>query len=443
MMDAPVVDLNTLLELHSWDRAAYEQVQRIAFTDDKSGEQFKSRLGQLERDAITQTGDVPALALKIGLGRRLLGDPKSAAEWLAKARPSAIRDFFYGRVLRDLGQLNEALAAFDRAASGGWDAMECACERAVTLLMKPDVSAAEAVIREQSTAGASSGLWYYAMGRLHEARGEIESAMDAYERAAQLEPECGTILFRLAFVSDLYGNDERALDLYEACASLPVVSANALMNLAVICEDLGDFDHAKACLQRVLAIHPNHARARLFLKDVEASQNMIIDEEQERLAHERSTVLETPISDFELSVRARNCLKKMNINTLGDLLRISEAELLAYKNFGETSLNEIKAMLAQKGLQLGQHLDPNRTRPEFRRAPVQGNPEQLSRPVAELELSVRSRKCLQRLNITTVGELCSRTEQELLATRNFGQTSLNEIKRRLGELGLTLRRIND
>jgi len=38
----------------------------------------------------------------------------------------------------------------------------------------------------------------------------------------------------------------------------------------------------------------------------------------------------------------------MNINTLGDLLRISEAELLAYKNFGETSLNEIKVMLKQK-----------------------------------------------------------------------------------------------
>jgi DNA-directed RNA polymerase subunit alpha len=44
----------------------------------------------------------------------------------------------------------------------------------------------------------------------------------------------------------------------------------------------------------------------------------------------------------------------MNIKSLGDLLKTTEQELLAYKNFGETSLNEIKALLAQKGLRLGQ-----------------------------------------------------------------------------------------
>ena len=47
----------------------------------------------------------------------------------------------------------------------------------------------------------------------------------------------------------------------------------------------------------------------------------------------------------------------MKIRTLGDLLKITEAELLSYKNFGETSLVEIKAMLSQKGLRLGQGLE--------------------------------------------------------------------------------------
>ena len=56
-----------------------------------------------------------------------------------------------------------------------------------------------------------------------------------------------------------------------------------------------------------------------------------------------------PITDFELSVRSRNCLKKMNIRSLGDLLKTTEQELLSYKNFGETSLNEIKALLDAKG----------------------------------------------------------------------------------------------
>ncbi len=77
-------------------------------------------------------------------------------------------------------------------------------------------------------------------------------------------------------------------------------------------------------------------------------------DEDDRRGDRRNAVLDIPITDFELSVRSRNCLKKMNIRTLGDLLSTTEQELLRYKNFGETSLNEIKALLAQKGLRLGQ-----------------------------------------------------------------------------------------
>src|SRR5256714_8014046 len=77
----------------------------------------------------------------------------------------------------------------------------------------------------------------------------------------------------------------------------------------------------------------------------------------DRRGDRRSQVLDIPITDFELSVRSRNCLKKMNIRSLGDLLRTTEQELLSYKNFGETSLNEIKSLLAQKGLRLGQAVD--------------------------------------------------------------------------------------
>ena len=155
-------------------------------------------------------------------------------------------------------------------------------------------------------------------------------------------------------------------------------------------------------------------------------------------------MLDIPVTDFELSVRSRNCLKKMNINTLGDLLRTTEAELLAYKNFGETSLREIRAMLAQKGLSIGQNA-PEKAGPV--EAPAEepvvaiegGDPESYSRSVATLELSVRSRKCLQRLGINTIGELVSRSEQELLQSRNFGETSLKEIKNRLLEMGVSLK----
>jgi Ca-activated chloride channel family protein len=70
-----------------------------------------------------------------------------------------------------------------------------------------------------------------------------------------------------------------------------------------------------------------------------------------------SEVLKIPAADFELSCRSRNCLKKMNIPTLGDLSRVSEQQSLSGEHFGETSLNEIKEMLAAKGLRLGQALD--------------------------------------------------------------------------------------
>jgi DNA-directed RNA polymerase subunit alpha len=184
----------------------------------------------------------------------------------------------------------------------------------------------------------------------------------------------------------------------------------------------------------------------MFLKDIESSLTMHYDETQERSREKRNAILDTPITDFELSVRSRNCLKKMNIHTLGDLLKISEVELLGYKNFGETSLNEIRAMLKQKGLRLGQLKEEDvrltRPRPQYlrRAGGPEGSPEILNKYLSEIELSSRSRKCLQRLNLVTIGDLVSRSEAELLATKNFGQTSLNEIKAKLTEFGLSLRK---
>jgi DNA-directed RNA polymerase subunit alpha len=69
-------------------------------------------------------------------------------------------------------------------------------------------------------------------------------------------------------------------------------------------------------------------------------------------------------------------------------------------------------------------------------------PELLAKTVGDLELSVRSRKALQRLNINTLGELASRTEDELLGCKNFGHTSLNEIKQQLTSFGLGLRKLD-
>ena|SRR5688572_1857832 len=288
---------------------------------------------------------------------------------------------------------------------------------------------------------------YYKRGQEAEREGNHERAADFYERALGENPDHENAAFHLAVLYDRRAEDAKAIELYERVCTSPPVHLNALLNLAVLYEDNNHYDEAHRCLDAVLRTHPNHARARLYMKDVESARSQFYDEDNDRRGDRRNATLEIPITDFELSVRSRNCLKKMNIRTLGDLLKTTEQELLGYKNFGETSLNEIKALLAQKGLRLGQQADDaSKGAPGARRTPVAaGNapPEILSKSVADLELSVRSRKALQRLNINTIAELSSRTEDELLGCKNFGQTSLNEIKQQLATFGMGLRKLEE
>ncbi|MFH0941661.1 MAG: DNA-directed RNA polymerase subunit alpha [Chloroflexota bacterium] len=64
--------------------------------------------------------------------------------------------------------------------------------------------------------------------------------------------------------------------------------------------------------------------------------------------------------------------------------------------------------------------------------------EQYNMPVEQLDLSVRTMNCLRRAGITTVGELVSKGEKELLSLRNFGQKSKEELEERLAVIGLSL-----
>ena len=62
------------------------------------------------------------------------------------------------------------------------------------------------------------------------------------------------------------------------------------------------------------------------------------------------------VDELELSVRSANCLKNDNIIYIGDLVQKSEQEMLRTPNFGRKSLNEIKEVLAQMGLELGMEI---------------------------------------------------------------------------------------
>jgi len=71
----------------------------------------------------------------------------------------------------------------------------------------------------------------------------------------------------------------------------------------------------------------------------------------------RNENLNRSVEELELSVRSYNCLKNANIQTIGELIQKTEAEMLKTKNFGRKSLNEIKEILAQMGLSLGMRID--------------------------------------------------------------------------------------
>ncbi len=286
---------------------------------------------------------------------------------------------------------------------------------------------------------------HYVAALEHERNGMRTSAIDELRLAVENGSNIDHI-FRLAYLLDLVGEETEAVSLYEGLVSSKQPHINALLNLAVIYEDRGNLNSAEKCLRQILDTDPNHERARMYIVDVKSSTDMYYDEEVARDAAKTTAMLNTPVTDFELSVRARNCLKKMEIRTLGDLLKVSENELMSYKNFGETSLVEIKHMLTARGLRLGQSVEGghvSRAHQDRYQELLNLAPEQvLKQPVSTLNLSVRARKALQLLNIQTLSDLAIRTEAELMGIKNFGSTSLVEINAGLAAHGLELRTIS-
>jgi DNA-directed RNA polymerase subunit alpha len=82
-----------------------------------------------------------------------------------------------------------------------------------------------------------------------------------------------------------------------------------------------------------------------------------VEEPADRAMNQMNEVLNRSVEELELSVRSYNCLKNANIQTIGDLVQKSEAEMLRTKNFGRKSLNEIKEILSTLGLGFGMKFD--------------------------------------------------------------------------------------
>ena len=427
-----------------------------------------------------------------GVTHYLLGQHEPAAERLNEVDGDGFADYYLALALTSLKDWDGALAAYDGAAGNGFDEVQCELEKAGVVRQAGDTEKADEMLTAVSRKAATRAEYSYQKGCVMADRGDTLGAVEYFERAVDMDARHSKAMFRLAGLMDLLGEDEAAVRLYEQSLSKPPLFLGALINLGLLYEDAENYPAAAYCFRRVLQVYPNHERALLFLKDVAAATSMYYDEEAMRRQRELEQQMRIPITDFELTARSRNGLERAGIATLGDLCRTSEAELLAAKNFGDTSLNEIREILEQRGLRIGQLVEQDAadaagygygggygaapagfgagagmaSPPQPGASPLAavtpagapsgGGPgigkmafmsddispaerAKLERPVSDLNLSVRARKCLTRLGIVTMGELVSRTPDDLMSVRNFGVTSLNEIRQKLTDFDLKLR----
>jgi DNA-directed RNA polymerase subunit alpha len=385
----------------------------------------------------------PETHLRLGVGEVLLGRYYAGQEHLKKAGEVGMAYFFRGVALENQQQYEQAAEAFAQASKLGYDARNSELHRAGALRRAGHTQEAKKILAAQQKHSGSSAEYHFQQGSLLAADGDMTAAATEFEKALSIDKDHNGALFELAYINDIHGNDDVAVDYYRRCTERPPVPLAAWINLGILYEDEMRFRDAENCYRQVLAHDPNHPRARLFVKDCQASKGMYYDEEAERGYTVLKQLHEIPVTDFELSVRSRNCLRKMNIRTLGDLTRTTEAALLSSKNFGETSLAEIKEMMQAKGLRLGMALEGSDRAHDHRMEPPQEVPPEmqalLSKPIGDLNLSVRARKCMSKLNIQTIGDLLKHTGDELLECKNFGITSLNEVRDKLSGLSIKLK----
>ena len=451
MAEQMTSDVRALMDRDPFDLSTVADLRELLGRDPSRYQTLREAVQNI-KDRAKGAAPVADAHLRLGVAEVLHGHYTQALDHLQKAGDSGMAHFHRGLALENLQRWEQAADAFAAAGESGYDPRLAALHRAGALRRGGKVDTAHSMLQKLGDKADGVAEYHYQRGCLLADGGELAEAASAFERALSIDRDHTGALFQLAYINDLHGNDEIAVDYYRQCLRHPPVPLAALINLGILLEDEQRYREAESFYNQVLKHLGNEPRARLFAKDCRASRDMYYDEGLEKQYERLRTLLEIPVTDFELSVRSRNCLRKMNIRTLGDLTRSTEVALLASKNFGETSLSEIKQIMDTKGLRLGMALEgadrpvgisSRPHAPAVLGPPVpEISPEEramLARPIGELNLSVRARKCMSKLNLQTISDLTCRTGDELLECKNFGVTSLNEVREKLTELGLKLR----
>ncbi|MFK8114139.1 MAG: DNA-directed RNA polymerase subunit alpha C-terminal domain-containing protein [Rubripirellula sp.] len=400
--------------------------------------ELRDAVNEMEADDMLS----PAGKTKMGVCQFLLGKFADALRTLQSADGSAMALFYQARCMFELGRYEDSIGAYEQAQTSGYNEDQCKIGVAEANRYAGRIDDAMAILDNIfGPAEQTADYMYQRAATVAAVGGRLDEATALYQRAIQTDENHAGSLFGLALEYDRMGKDEECKALYERSAKAFPTGIGALINLGLIYEDDNQFDKAQACYKRILDCYPDHPRTVLYMKDASATGNMLYDEEAQRRNDRLAQTLNMPVSNFELSVRSRNCLSKMGIETIGDLTRTSEAELLSSKNFGETSLYEIREMLTSKGLSLGQFAHEKKSNDPPIDTSHMSPDEQalLDRPISDLNLSVRARKCMARLQLNSIGELIRKSGDDMLECKNFGVTSLNEVREKLADLGLKMR----
>ena len=459
------LDLNEAFSAEPLTRENIFSLKNQIYTSKANYEELENKIKSL-RSSINSESDssnAKKSTLILGICLWISGNQEEAFEVLTTLKSNKFASYFLGKCYQDRKEYDKALECFERSIQANEDEFEIQLRIAETERMSGDPESALKKIQKLSKGHDDDADLHYHWAHCLDNLGEYDDALTQYNRSLEIDPSHPGSLFRLAYYYDLNGEDEKALEYYEKCVETVPIYTNAMINLGLIYEDNDNYEKAISCFYAVLQSHPNHKTAKLFLKDAEAGLNMLYDDDKVKKQDQEIEVLNIPISDFELSVRSKNCLERMNIITLADLTKVTEYELLSYKNFGETSLTEIKHILNQKGLRLGQAVESDIFLDSDTGAGADngnsngaGDSDQSiiisndsdtgadaddgdqSNTISKLEFSDDCRGAIAEIGIETIDDLAAKTESELLEENGFAQSFVDEIINQLETIGLKL-----
>jgi DNA-directed RNA polymerase subunit alpha len=382
-----------------------------------------------------------AMARK-GIISWMLDKTEEAIKYLEEGSSTNETGYILGQCYLETGQNEKAR----KLLTGVWkeyaDVPEVVGAYIDSLLRTGQIEETLQTLNKVKSKFAKSPMIPYYQGLCFEYQGEYDKAEEQYDSALDIDSEYAPALFRLAYRMDLTGKDEEALELYERLLHIKPTHINALINLGLLYEDKGENQMALECYNAVLNVYPNHQRALMYKEDARSSLVMYYDDNLKRKEQELKRLMNQPLSEFQLPTRARNGLDELNIRSIGELIKHTEEELLSHENFGSKSLADIKDLLARRGLTLSTENRPVTLESLLKSYISAETPKQTdvaNKPIFEIDWSARVKGSLTRLKVYTFGDLANKSEKDFMDLPNFGQTSLDEIRRRLGQFGLSLK----